>query len=305
MKFFHPKRISRSVKEKVHNIFFYYILPDKWEIKYRFKKKVGYSCNLKNPKSFNEKIQWIKLHDRNPLYPKLIDKINVKTIVANELGSEYVIPMIGESYSSFSEIPFNELPNQFVLKCNHDAASTIICKDKSKFDYSNAKMIIEKALKTNYYNVTGKQWGYKEIVPKVFVEKYMQNGEDDELCDYKFMMFNGKCKSIFFMTDRYSSEKMKMNCYDPDWNLQPFTRGNPNTNYIIQKPNKLKEMLEIVDKLASIVNNAFVRIDLYVVNEKIYFGEYTFYPNGGYGKFDPQEWDYIMGSWIDLSALKR
>ena len=129
MKYFHPKRIYRYIKDNVHDIFFYYILPDKWEIKYRFKKRVGYSCNLKNPKSFNEKIQWIKLNDRNPVYPKLIDKLEVKKIVSEILGDEYVIPTLFGGFSRFEDIPFDKLPNQFVIKCNHDAASVIVCND--------------------------------------------------------------------------------------------------------------------------------------------------------------------------------
>lgn len=299
MKFFHPKRISRYIKEKVHDIFFYYILPDKWEIKYRFKKRVGYSCNLKNPKSFNEKIQWIKLYDRNPIYPKLIDKLEVKKTVSEILGNEYVIPTLYGGYSRFVDIPFDKLPNQFVIKCNHDAASVIVCKDKNKFDYEKAKKKIERALHANYYHSDGKQWGYKNIKPQVFVEKYMQDGNNEDLRDYKFMMFNGECKCVFVCADRNSG--LKVNFYDVNWNLLPFTRHYPNTDYEIPKPQNLEKMLEIAKKLVSVMENPFVRIDLYDINDNIYFGEYTFYPGGGFEEFSPLEWDYKIGEWLDIS----
>ena len=303
MNFFHPKRISRYIKEKVHDIFFYYILPDKWEIKYRFKKKVGYSCDLKNPKSFNEKIQWIKLYDRNPLYPKLIDKLGAKKIVSEILGDEYVIPTLFGGYSRFEDIPFDKLPDQFVIKCNHDAASVVVCRDKEKFNYEKAKKKIERALHTNYYHNEGKQWGYKNIKPQVFVEKYMQDGNNEDLCDYKFMMFNGECKCVFVCADRHRG--LKVNFYDVNWNLLPFTRHYPNTGYEIPKPQNLEIMLKIAKKLVSVLDNPFVRIDLYDINGNIYFGEYTFYPGGGFEEFSPIEWDYKMGEWIDLSEVKN
>lgn len=303
MKYFHPKRISRYIKEKVHDIFFYYILPDKCEIKYRFKKRLGYSCNLKNPQTFNEKIQWLKLNDHNPLYPKLIDKVGVKKIVADVIGEEYVIPTLYGGYSRFDDIPFEKLPNQFVIKCNHDAASVIVCKDKNKFDYEKAKKKIKCALNTNYYHYDGKQWGYKNIKPQVFVEKFMQDGNKDDLCDYKFMMFNGECKCVFVCADRNSG--LRVNFYDVNWNLLPFTRHYPNTDYEIPKPQNLEKMLGIAKKLASVLENPFVRIDLYDINDNIYFGEYTFYPGGGFEDFTPLEWDYKMGSWMDLSKVKK
>lgn len=298
------KAFFNMLYEKVYNFIFYYLIPDSWEIRYRFKKKVGYRCNLRSPKSFNEKIQWLKLHDRNPLYTKLIDKIQVKSFVAKVLGDDYVIPMIGQGYSHFDDIPFDELPDKFVIKCNHDAASFIVCKDKSTFDFKAAKDKIEKALKVNYYHFVGKQWGYKYIKPQVFVEKYMSDA-NGELPDYKFMMFNGTCKCIFTCFERGSHHAMKMNFYDPQWRLLPFTRIYHNTDTKIPKPENFDKMLDVANHLAAAINVPFVRIDLYNVNNRIYFGEYTFYPGGGLEAFTPVEWDYILGSWLDLNVKKQ
>lgn len=301
MKHFHPRRFYRMVKSRAHDWFFYYLIPDSWEIRYRFKKNLGYSCHLRDPRSFNEKIQWIKLHDRNPLYPKLTDKILVKDFVGEAIGSEFVIPTLAGGFSCFDDIPFDKLPNQFVLKCNHDSKSTVLCTDKSAFDFEKAKLKLEKALHRNYYHYKGKQWGYKDIQPSIFVEEYMTDGAGMGLRDYKFLMFNGECKCVFYYDDRFSRSGMKQNCYDSDWNLLPFNWGGiPNTSTIVPKPHNLDEMKSIATRLAAKVNNAVLRIDLYEVGGKVYFGEYTFYPGGGFDKTEPGEWDFILGSWINL-----
>lgn len=300
MKHFHPHKYWRLTKEALYKFFWFYLLPDKCEISYRFKKLLGYKPNLKDPKSFNEKIQWLKLHNHNPRYPLLIDKYKVKDIVAPVIGEEYVIKTLCGGYKHFDEIPFDKLPKQFVIKCNHDAASTVICKDKETLDYTKAKITLENALKTNYYHYNGKQWGYRDIDPCIMVEEYMQDGDKNELEDYKFMMFNGKCRSVFVCSGRQSTGLM-IDVYDEKWNLLPIRRDCPNSGKLIPKPKNLNEMLRIAEKLANFVDNSFVRVDLYDINQKIYFGELTFYPNGGFGQFHPQEWDYTLGSWIDLT----
>lgn len=298
----HPRRFYRNIGQSLYNLFWYYLLPDKWSIAHDFNKnrRMGYKLNLDNPKTFNEKIQWLKLNDHNPLYPKLIDKIAVKEIVAKVFGSEFVIPMIGEPYSHFDEIPFNDLPERFVIKCNHDAASSIVCKNKSELDIEKCQQKIESALRTNYYHTSGKQWAYKDIKPQVFIETYMQNHDDEELKDYKFLFFNKECKVIFVYADRRAKTKLKMNAYDSEWNPLPFKRHYKNIDGDIPKPKNFDKMLEFANKLAAFVDNAFVRIDLYDINDNIYFGEFTFYPGNGFEEFDPVEWDYTLGSWIDV-----
>ncbi len=300
MKHVHPRRYYRLLKSRAHDLFFYYLIPDSWEIRYRFKKLVGYSCHLKNPRSFNEKIQWIKLHDRNPLYTQLTDKLLVKEFVSKEFGGEYVIPTLAGGFSSFDDIPFDELPNQFVLKCNHDSKSTIVCADKNSFDFQEAKQKLEKALHRNYYHYNGKPWGCKNIQRSIFVEKYMAE-QDGQLRDYKFFVFNGECKVVFYFEGRFN--ELRSNCYDINWNLLPVVWGTrKNTDYVVPKPANFEEMLAIATKLAALVNNAFVRVDLYDIEGKIYFGEYTFYPGGGFDAFDPIEWDFTFGKWLDLRS---
>lgn len=303
MKYFHPKKYWRLIKEYLYRFFWFYLIPDTWEITYRFYKYVGYKPNLQQPKTFNEKIQWLKLHDRNKLYPDLIDKCKVKSIVSQLIGEKYVIPTLFGPYSSANEIPWEQLPNKFVLKCNHDAASVVICKDKEKLNIANTIEKINNCLKNNYYHDEGKQWGYKNITPKVFVEKYMENEGCEDLVDYKFMFFNGECRCVFTCLERKSETGLKVNFYTPEWALMPFIRKYPNTD-AEPKPKALEEMLQIAKKLADYISNAFVRIDLYVINGQIYFGEYTFYPGGGFESFEPVSWDYTLGSWIDLSKLK-
>ncbi len=305
MKYIHPRRLIRSITKPLHDWFLYYLIPDEWEIQRSYKKAFGHRCNLKTPTTFNEKIQWLKLHDRNPMYPVLTDKLLVKEIVAKEIGEQYVIPTLFGGFSHFKEIPFESLPNQFVIKCNHDSQSTIICKDKRSFDYQWAKVRIENALKRNYYYSRGKQWGYKDIKPQVFVEEYVRGERGGELDDYKFYMFNGECKTIFYFTNRFGLGGTRMNCYDANWNLLPFTRGHQNTEQPVPKPENLQEMLDLAQRLAALIKNAFVRIDLYSVHGRIFFGEYTFYPGLGYNAFNPVEWDSILGNWIDLNTVKK
>ena len=296
----HPRRYYRNFGRSLYDLFWYHLLPDEWSIAHDFNKnkKMGYKLNLKNPQTFNEKIQWIKLHDHNPLYPKLIDKIAVKEVIAKEFGSEYVIPMIVGPYRHFDEIPLSDLPERFVIKCNHDAASTIVCKNKSELDIDVCRKKIDTSLSTNYYNSYGKQWAYKDIKPKVFVEKFMQNKDDEDLKDYKFLFFGKECKAIFVYSDRRAKSGLKMNAYDCEWKKLPFTRHYPNTDCDIPKPKNFDKMLEFANKLAAFVNNAFVRIDLYDINDSIYFGEFTFYPGNGFEDFNPVEWDYTLGSWM-------
>ena len=303
MKYLHPKKYWRIIKEVLNNFFWYYLLPDSWEIFYHFKKKVGYAPNLKNPKSFNEKIQWLKLNDRDSRYPDLIDKFKVKDIVKDILGEEFVIPTILGPYYDVEDIPWNELPEQYVIKCNHDAASVVICKDRSIFDVESAKKHLSSCLKRNYYHDMGKQWGYKNIQPCVFIERYMHSSVGD-LDDYKFMVFNGDCRCVFICKERYSTTGLKLNFYTPEWELMPFIRSYPNASYSIKKPESFEKMKEIAERLARYVNNPFVRIDLYDINGRIYFGEFTFYPGGGLEAFQPLEWDYTLGSWIKLPIDK-
>lgn len=302
MSIIHPKRIYRKTKWAVEDYFWNYLIPDSWAIRHFFKKRLGYKCDLENPKTFNEKIQWLKLHDRKAIYPALVDKYEVKSIIGNLIGEEYIIPTIGV-WDRFDDIGFSKLPNSFVLKCNHDSASVVICKDKSLFNYSKAKEKITQALKTDYYHYLGKQWAYKGIKRRIIAEEFLTDGVHADLLDYKFMVFGGKCRCVFVCSGRHS--RLRLDAYDMDWQLMPFTRNNhPNAKERIPRPACYDTMLSLAEKIAGFVDNPFVRVDFYEVNGKVYFGEVTFYPEGGLGKFSPVEWDYIMGDWIDLSGVQ-
>lgn len=301
MKYFHPKKYWRLTKEWLYSCFWYYLLPDSWYLKYRYRQVFGTSLNLNTPKTFNEKIQWLKLHDRNPLYFSLVDKCKVKEIVAKLLGEEYIIPTIGKKYNSLAEIDKDVLPEKFVLKCNHDAASVIVCKDKSTFDWRYAENKIKWCMSHNYYHYDYKQWAYKGIERCIFIEQYMEDTKTQDLPDYKFYCFNGIVKCIFVGRERFKNKKgVLVNLYDKQWNKLPFEHYHPNYEGDIERPNNLDEMIGIAEKLAKYVNNPFIRVDLYDINGKIYFGEFTFYPGGGFEPFNPLEWDYTLGDWIKL-----
>ncbi len=298
MQYFHPKKWLRIFKTVIADLFLNYVLPDKMYLKYRYKKVFGKKLNLKNPQTFNEKIQWLKLYDRNPAYHNMVDKYEAKKFVADIIGEEYIIPTLGV-WNKFDDIDFDKLPEQFVLKCTHDAASTVICKDKKTFDYISAKNKLTKALKQNYYQYENRQWAYKNVRRRIIAEKFMEDGNKGELKDYKFLVFNGKVKCSFVCTDRYSGNGLKVTFFDENWKKMPFERHYKTADNL-PKPLNYDKMIMLSEKLAKEIGNPFVRIDLYDINNKIYFGEITFYPGGGTEEFTPESWDYTLGSWIKL-----
>ena len=278
----------------------YNALSDEKILKKAFKMKIGKELDLSNPISFNEKMQWLKLYDHNPLYSKMVDKYEVKKIIGSMIGEEYIIPTLGV-WERFEEINFDNLPRQFVLKCTHDSGGVIICKDKETFDKRNAQRIINKCLKRNYY-WSGREWPYKNVKPRIIAEKYMEEQSSknvtSELMDYKLMCFGGKVKCSFVCTERYSKDGLKVTFFDRDWKRMPFERHYPQSKEIISKPYNYEKMILLAEKLSKGI--PFVRVDFYEVNQKIYFGELTFYPGSGLEEFTPSEWDDILGSWIEL-----
>jgi len=304
MKYLHPKRMMRVIKEWFIYQYNYHLLPmlpDKWYLKWYYKKVFGRELNLDNPQTLNEKIQWLKLYDRNPLYHKLIDKYEAKKIIASKIGEEYVIPTLG-IYDRFEEIDFDKLPEQFVLKCTHDAASTVICKDKSTFDIEAARKKLKKAQKLDYYQVEGRQWGYKGIKPRIICEKYMEDESGYELKDYKIFCFNGEPEYVEVDFNRWI--KHKLNPYDFDWKPLNFCDTSLNDYEAnIPKPTRLEDMRRIARILAKDI--PFVRVDFYSIYDKIYVGELTFYPGGGYIMFNPMDTDLYYGEKLDLSKVQK
>lgn len=256
-------------------------MSDKAFIKRKFKLKMGYELDLENPKTFNEKLQWLKLYDHDPLYTKLVDKYEVRKYIAEKIGEEYLIPLVGGPWNSPNEIDFAALPDQFVLKCTHDSGGVIICKDKSKLDIPAAKAKLSKHLKRNYY-WTNREWPYKNVPPRIIAEKYMED-ETGELRDFKVFCFNGKPDSVMVCTGRSTGET-KFYFFDENWQLKRYNvRGlNASPDFTLPRPEKVDKIFSTAAVLSKDLK--FARIDLYSVNDKIYFGEITFFPDSG---FDP------------------
>ena len=259
----------------------------------------GKKLNLTDPKSFNEKIQWLKLNDRNPLYSTLVDKHLVKEYVAGILGDEYIIPTLAV-YERGEDIEWEKLPDQFVLKANHDSGSVLICKDKRTFDRQAAINKLNKALKQDSYKPY-REWAYKNVKKCIIAEAYLEDESRNELKDYKIFCFNGKPRVVQLDYSRFSGHKR--NLYTVDWERIDVEYNNPtDKERIFKKPNSLDVMLEAAKKLSK--DLPFVRCDFYDVNGKVYFGELTFYPEGGFGWFKPESFGNEMGSWLEL-PIKR
>ncbi len=273
-------------------------ISDENYLKKIYKKRIGRDLNLDNPKTFNEKLQWLKIHDRKPEYTKMVDKYEAKKYVANIIGNEYIIPTIGV-WDKFKSIDFSKLPNKFVLKCTHDSGGVLICKDKSKLNKLKTKIRFNIIMKRNFY-YRHREWVYKDVKHRIIAEKLIES-EEGELADYKFMCFNGKVKYIFTCTERRSKEGLKVTFYDTNWNKMPFERHYPSERKPMKKPENLELMIKIAEKLSK--NIPFVRVDLYDINGKIYFGELTFYPGSGLEEFSPEKYDRILGDEINLSNV--
>lgn len=275
---------------------FNFLFPDALYLKLYYRCKMGHRLNLNNPRSYSEKIQWLKLFDRNPLYTTLVDKFSVKKWVADKIGEEYLISTLGV-WDKFNQIDFDSLPNSFVLKCTHDSGGLIIVKDKKNFDVHSAKKKITKCMARNYY-YANREWPYKNVIPRIIAEEYMED-ETGELKDYKFFCFNGEVKALFIATDRQNEkEDTKFDFFDRNFNHLPFTNGHPNAKEPPPKPQKFEEMIVLAERLSK--GFAHVRVDFYEVGSKIYFGEMTFFHWSGFVPFSPKEWDYKFGEWLKI-----
>ena len=257
---------------------------------------MGRNLDLKNPKTFTEKLQWLKLYDRKPEYTSMVDKYAVKKLVADKIGSEHVIPLLGV-WDNFDDIDFDSLPDKFVLKCTHNSGGgLVICRDKSSLNITRIRDKFTKCLKENYF--WGKrEWPYKDVPPRIIAEEYMQDGDTLNLPVYKIFTFNGVPKLFqVIQDDKTSSETIDY--FDTDWNRLNLRQNFPNSKNPLPKPEHLNEMLELSAKLSEGIPH--VRTDLYSINGRIYFSEYTFFSDAGLVGFTPPEWDEILGSWLTL-----
>ena len=266
-------------------------------IKLEYFSGMGRFPNLEKPTTYNEKLQWLKLNDIHPEYSRLVDKYEAKEYVRQILGDEFIIPTLG-IWESFDEIDFETLPNQFVLKTTHDSGGVVVCSDKSKFDREAARKKLEKSLKHNYF-YEHREYPYKDIRPRIIAEKYMVDESGTELKDYKFFCFDGICKMLFIATDR-SIGDVKFDFFDTGFNHLPFKQGHPWATKPVIKPAGFEKMIEF----AEILGKGFphVRVDLYDINGKIYFGELTFFHFSGNVPFVPSEWDKKIGEWLILPS---
>lgn len=274
---------------------FYKNMSDVDYLKRKYKAKFHRELNLEHPKSYNEKLQWLKLYDRRKIYPEMVDKYAAKEYVASIIGSKYVIPTIGV-WDHFDDIDFDTLPEQFVLKCTHDSGGLVICKDKSKLDIKKVKKKIEFSLKRDFYYVS-REWPYSQVKPRIIAEKYM---EDDygELRDYKYYCFDGRMEMMMIAYDRFSETGTKTVYCDKNYNKIDIIWGHQASIAEIPKSEKFDEMRVLAEKLS--VGIPQVRVDFYLVENKIYFGELTLFDGGGFDVIKPYEMDLKFGEYIKL-----
>lgn len=271
-------------------------MSDALYLRMRFKLSSGRPLNLTEPKTLNEKIQWLKLYNRKPEYTVMVDKYKVREYIAQVIGKEYLIPLLGV-WEKPEDINFDILPNQFVLKCNHNSGlGMCICKDKSKLDISKVKEELRKGLQQNYY-LSSREWPYKDVPRKIIAEKYMKDASGD-LKDYKFYCFNGVMKFVMINSDRNTSKPTRADYFDRDFNWLDFTWGYSHAEVHPQKPEQFEKMVAIAEKLAK--GMPHIRVDLYDCNGKIYFGELTFFDGSGFDKIEPMEWEYKIGAMLEL-----
>lgn len=281
---------------------FAFLFSDKKFLELTFKYRLGYKINWEATKSFNEKLNWLKLHDHNPLYTKLVDKYQVKSYVAERVGSQYVIPTIA-IWDKPEDIDFSKLPEQFVLKTTHGGGNegVIICRDRNSFNKNVGIKKLKKAMKQDLYRIS-REWPYKDVERRIICEPYIEDKKVGELRDYKFFCFDGDVKALFVATERQNREEPFFNFFDADYNPLPLRQGHPVSPVIPNKPDAFDEMKRVASKLSE--GFPHVRVDLYEANGKVLFGELTFYHFGAITPFEPIEWDYKFGEWIKLPNIE-
>ena len=281
---------------------------DKLYLKGLWRLKMGYPLNLDNPQTFNEKLQWLKLYDRKPIYTKMVDKYEAKYYVASIIGEKYIIPTLAV-YDRVEDINFDTLPYQFVLKCTHDSGGLVICRNKEKLDIEAAKKELQKFLKSNYF-YQNREWPYKNVKPRIIAEQYMEDSDLHEdtnqhdvkgLVDYKFYCFNGEAKYLYVSKGLENHATARISFLNMDWQFAPFGRSDfAPFDELPEKPSRFDEMVKIANRISK--GHSFLRVDLYQINGQIYFSELTFHPCSGMMPFKPEKWDKIFGEWIALPA---
>lgn len=277
--------------------FFSNLFSDSFYLKCFYRSALNKKLDLKHPRNFNEKLQWLKIHDRKSVYMEMVDKYDAKEFVAKKIGAEHIIKTYGV-WESFDEIDFDSLPNSFVLKCTHDSAGYVICKNKEEFDFDKARKKITKCLKRNFYYV-GREWPYKNLKPRVIAEEYMEDYTLHELRDYKIFTFNGEPKIMHLVSNRQNAtEETYGDFFDMDFAHLDLTMGHPNAPKCPEMPKNFEKMKEFAKILAE--GTIHLRVDFYEVDGKLYFGELTFYQDSGLTDIKPEKWNDVLGEWIVL-----
>lgn len=298
-------RLLNAIRDR-HKIFLYLAdrgyfdgKSDEKYLRLKYRAKTGKKLVLDDPKTFNEKLQWLKLHDRRPEYTVMVDKYRVRDYISQKIGQQYLIPLLGV-WDSPDEIDFAALPDRFAMKCNHNSGlGMCICTDKSSLDTDRVKAELRKGLDQDYH-LTGREWPYKDVPRKIVAEQFLES-DAGGLTDYKIHCFGGVPRFVLVCRDRFTENGLVEDFYTPAWERMAVKRPKiPNGSTPLPKPEKLDEMLALAEKLSKDI--PFLRVDLYVVEGKIYFSELTFFPASGFEGFDPPQWDRTFGQWLELPA---
>ncbi|WP_229720521.1 ATP-grasp fold amidoligase family protein [Winogradskyella helgolandensis] len=294
-----PNKIRRSLLRQLRKMRF---LPSKLYVQYHYEYFSGKKLNLQNPKEFNAKIEWYKVFYRPKILNTLVDKYEVRHVIENTIGKNYLNEIYGV-YDNAEDIPFKDLPNQFVIKATHSSGHNVIVKDKSQLDIKKVSKKLKKWIKVNQYYRMGQEWAYKDVKPRYIIEKFLKQDDKSTLIDYKFYCFNGEPKFIDVHIDR--EEDHKQGCFDLDFKVLPFGKSKTYKSISdgIPKPTNLKEMIDLAEILSK--NLPFVRVDFYSVNGKTIFGEMTFYPSDARKEFYPDEYNTIIGDYFELPKLEN
>ena len=290
------KVLGKNLISKFYNALGF--LSDESYIRLIYRLRMGKKPDLDNPRTFTEKLQWLKLHDHNPEYTGMADKLAMRTYVEDRIGEGHTVPVLG-IWNRFEDIDFDALPDRFVLKTTHDSGSYLICRDKASFDRKTASKILTRSLKRNYYRTT-REWQYKDIEPRIIAEQYMDDGKTN-LTDYKFFCFNGK--PLFMYSEEESSGNPTQAIADMQYNMMPFSMDDAKADVLPPKPELFDAMASVSKRLSEGV--PFLRVDMYCIGNSFYVGELTFYHYGGYIPFNPVEWDLKLGEKLELPDIDQ
>ena len=281
---------------------YYDSLSDEEFLKKVFPKYMGYPLDLENPKTFSEKLQWLKVNYRDPIQTVMVDKHEAKNFIAQRVGEQYIIRTLAV-WDSVEDIDFDALPNQFVLKCTHDSGGIVICKDKSSLDREAAKAKLSASLQRDYSRIA-REWPYKDVPRRIIAEEYLSELGSNEILDYKMYCFHGKPKLTVVCSDRFSKTGTRMNFYDIDWKPMGIHFGHyPPVSTEFTRPETYEEMLRVATELSK--DCPFLRVDFYEIKGRLYIGELTFFPGAGFEKFRPMTKDYELGEWLHLETIHR